>query len=39
MNTIQHNLDDVIENSPYGFRLNNGDEIDDEVVQITTPLQ
>ena len=39
MNTIQHDSDDVIENSPYGFRLNNGDEIDDEVVQITTPQQ
>ena len=39
MNTIQHDSKNVIENSPYGFRLNNGDEIDDEVVQITTPLQ
>ena len=33
MNTIQHHSDDIIDNNnPYGFRLNNGDEIDDEIV-------
>ena len=39
MNTIQAHPDDVIESSPYGFRLHNGDEIDDELVQVNTPLQ
>ena len=38
MNTIQHHSDDVIESSPYGYRLNNGDDIDDELVEVTTPL-
>ena len=40
MNTIQASSDEVVlESSPYGFRLHNGDEIDDELVQINTPQQ